>query len=74
MENHVAELDVVSNHLQQTKNVLLQTENALQLSICSFNPMFQTTSKHLEANFKSLLGLEVVADVVFLVLSSESNN
>ena len=43
MENHVAEIDVVSDHLWQIKNVLQQTENALELSIFSFNPMCQTT-------------------------------
>ena len=31
-------------------------------------------SKHLEANFKYLLGMELVIDVVFLVLSSENND
>ena len=31
-------------------------------------------SKHLEANFKHLLGMELVTDVVFLVLSSENND
>ena len=36
--------------------------------------MCQITSKHLEANFKNLLGMELVADVVFLVLSSENND
>ena len=36
--------------------------------------MCQTTSKHLEANFKNLLGMELVTDVVFLVLSSEIND
>ena len=36
--------------------------------------MCQTTSKHLEANFKNLLGMEVVTDVVFLVLSLENND
>ena len=71
MANHVAEIDVVSNHLQQTKK---QPENALELSICSFNPICQTTSKHLEANFKNLLGMTLVTDVVFLVLSSENND
>ena len=36
--------------------------------------MCQTTSKDLEANFKNLLGMELVTDVVFLVLSSEIND
>ena len=36
--------------------------------------MCQTTSKHVEANFKNLLGLKLVPDVVFLVLSSENND
>ena len=36
--------------------------------------MYQTTSKHLEANFKNLLGMELVTDVVFLVLSLENND
>ena len=36
--------------------------------------MCQTTSKHLEANFKNLLGMELLTDVVFLVLSSENND
>ena len=36
--------------------------------------MRQTTSKHLEANFKNLLGMKLVTDVVFLVLSSEYND
>ena len=31
-------------------------------------------SKHLEANFKRLLGLELATDVIFLVLSSVSND
>ena len=31
-------------------------------------------SKHLEANFKHLLGMELVTDVVFLALSSENND
>ena len=31
-------------------------------------------SKHLETNFKHLLGMELVTDVVFLVLSSENND
>ena len=35
--------------------------------------MCQTTSKQLEANFKNLVGMEV-ADLVFLVLSSENND
>ena len=35
--------------------------------------MCQTTSKHLEANFKNLLGMKLVPGVVFLVLSSENN-
>ena len=36
--------------------------------------MCQTTSKYLEANFKILLGMKLVTDVVFLVLSSENND
>ena len=36
--------------------------------------MCHTTSKHLEANFKNLLGMELVTDVVFLVLSLENND
>ena len=31
-------------------------------------------SKHLETNFKHLLGMELVTDVVFLALSSENND
>ena len=31
-------------------------------------------SKHLEANVKHLLGMELVTDVVFLFLSSENND
>ena len=31
-------------------------------------------SKHLEANFKHLLGMELVTDIIFLVLSSENND
>ena len=31
-------------------------------------------SKHLEANFKHLLGMELVTDVIFLVLSSANND
>ena len=42
--------------------------------MCSFNPMCQTTSKHLEANFKNLFRMKLVTDVVFLVLSSENND
>ena len=30
-------------------------------------------SKHLEENFKHLLGVELITDVVFLVFSSENN-
>ena len=45
-----------------------------ELSICSFNLMCQTTSKHLEANFKNLLGIKLVTDVIFLVLWSENND
>ena len=36
--------------------------------------MCQTTSKYFEANFKILLGMKLVTDVVFLVLSSENND
>ena len=36
--------------------------------------MCQTTSKHLEANFKNLFRMKLVTDVVFLVLSSENND
>ena len=36
--------------------------------------MCQTPSKHLEANLKNVLGMEVVTDVVFLVLSTENND
>ena len=42
--------------------------------MCSFNPMCQTTSKHLEANFKNLFRMKLVTNVVFLVLSSENND
>ena len=47
---------------------------ALYMSICSFNPMCQIISKHLEVNFKNLLGMKYVPDVVFLVLWSENND
>ena len=56
------------------KDVLQQTENALKLSICSFNPMCKTTLKYLEANFKKLLRMKLVPDVGFLVLWSENND
>ena len=36
--------------------------------------MWQTNPKHLEANFQNLLKMELVADVVFLVLSLENND
>ena len=36
--------------------------------------MYQTTSKHLEANFKNLFRMTLVTDVVVLVLSSENND
>ena len=36
--------------------------------------MCQTTSKHFEANFKNLLGMKLVPDVVFLALSSKNND
>ena len=39
-----------------------------------FNQCVKLLSKHLEANFKHLLGMELVTDVVFLVLSSENND
>ena len=39
------------------------------ISIC-----VKLLSKHLEANFKHLLGMELVTDVIFLVLSSENND
>ena len=36
--------------------------------------MCQTTSRHLEANFKNLLGMKLVPNVVFPVLWSENND
>ena len=36
--------------------------------------MCQTTSKLLEANFKNLLGMELVTDVIFLLPSLENND
>ena len=39
------------------------------ISIC-----VKLLSKHLEANFKHLLRMELVTDVIFLVLSSENND
>ena len=36
--------------------------------------MCQNTSKYLEANFKNLLGMELVNDVIFLVIWSENND
>ena len=68
MEDHVAEIILSVTTFSKQKNVLQQTENALELFICLFNPMCQTISKHLEVNFKNLLGIELVTDVIFLVL------
>ena len=39
-----------------------------------FNQCVKLLSKHLEANFKHLLGMELVTDIIFLVLSSENND
>ena len=39
-----------------------------------FTQSAKLLSKHLEANFKHLLGMELVTDVVFLVLSSENDD
>ena len=39
-----------------------------------FTQSAKLLSKHLEANFKHLLGMELVTDVIFLVLSSASND
>ena len=36
--------------------------------------MCQTASKHFEANFKNLFGMELVTDVVFFLLLSENND
>ena len=68
MEDHVAEIILSVTTFSKQKNVLQQTENALELFICLFNPMCQTISKHLEVKFKNLLGIELVTDVIFLVL------
>ena len=50
--------------LSTPRNVLQQTENLLELSICIFNPLCQT----------NLLGTEFAADVIFLVLPSVNND
>ena len=68
MEDHVAETILSVTTFSKQKNVLQQTENALELFICLFNPMCQTTLKYLEANFKKLLRMKLVPDVGFLVL------
>ena len=68
MEDHVAETILSVTTFSKQKNVLQQTENALELFICLFNPMCKTTLKYLEANFKKLLRMKLVPDVGFLVL------
>ena len=39
------------------RNFLQQTEITPEVSICTFNPLCQTTFKHLEANVKHLRGM-----------------
>ena len=53
---------------------IMWRSSALYMCICSFNPMCQIISKHLEVNFKNLLGMKYVPDVVFLVLWSKNND
>ena len=39
-----------------------------------FTQFVKLLPKHIEANFKHLLGMELVTDVIFLVLSSANND
>ena len=56
------------------KFFLQQTENAPELSICIFTQRVKLLSKPLEVNFKRLLGMELVTNVIFLVLSQVNND
>ena len=69
MENHVAEIDVVCDHLFCNKLRTLLSSLYVHLTQCS-----RLLSKHLESNFTYLFGMELAIDVIFLVLSSVNND
>ena len=65
MGNHVAEIDVVCDHLFCNKPKTLLSSLYVHLTQC-----VKLLSKNLEGDFKYLSGMELAIDIIFLVLSS----
>ena len=72
-------LDVICDHLKLTKKSFVTNRNTPELYIYIYIYIYsihcvKLLFKHLEAIFKHLLGIEFATDVIFLVLSSVSND
>ena len=69
MENHVAEIDVVCDHLFCSKLRTPLSSLYVHLTLCA-----RLLSKRIESIFKYLFGMELAIDVIFLILSSVNND
>ena len=77
MEIHVTERDVVCDHLYHSKKFFVtnREHQALLSSLyVHLTQCIELLSKHPEANFKYLLGMELATDVILLFLSSVTND
>ena len=69
IEKHVAEIDVVCDHLFCDKSGTLLSSLYVHLTQCT-----KLFPKHFEANFKHLFKMELVTDIIFLIISSVNND
>ena len=74
MENHVTEIDIVSVPFSKPKMFCNKPRTVLSSLYFHLTQYVKLLSKHLEANFKHSLGMELVTDVVFHVLSLKNND
>ena len=57
------EIDLLCDQLLHTEKLFVTNRKPSQLFIYTFKPVCRYTFKHLEANFKNLLGIELTNDL-----------
>ena len=72
--NLVSEIDLVYDQLLHAEKLLVTNRKPSQLFVYTFKPVCRYTFKHLEANFRNLLRIELTNDLTLPILSLVNND
>ena len=70
----VHEIDLVCNHLKNTKRELVTNLESPELSLYAFKPVCRTILETLWGKFQNLLGMKLTTDATLLPLSPVDND